>query len=81
MLTVYISSLTFHVCVKFEKFDQGNLDFIYFLNIHHLIRIQQMVFLFEMFSQIPKDQLLFTVLANQLLIEAHFLPILLVLNF
>jgi hypothetical protein len=62
-------------------FDQLILDFIYFLNIHHLIRNQQMVFFFEIFSQIPKDQLLFTVLANQLLVEAHFLPILLELNF
>ncbi len=62
-------------------FDQLILDFIYFLNIHHLIRNQQMVFFFEIFSQIPKDQLLFTVLANQLLVEAHLLPILLELNF
>ncbi len=62
-------------------FDQLILDFIYFLNIHHLFRNQQMVFFFEIFSQIPKDQLLFTVLANQLLVEAHLLPILLELNF
>lgn len=40
-----------------------------------------MVFFFEIFSQIPKDQLLFTVLANQLLVETHLLPILLELNF
>lgn len=62
-------------------FDQLILDFIYFLNIHHLFRNQQMVFFFEIFSQIPKDQLLFTVLANQLLVETHLLPILLELNF